>query len=240
MNDFDDDENPTKFRGIDVRGGKKGIDAANNYIATLTAGALKYMEKRFQVSSDIIKDLEIFDPTTWPTTASNRTELSSFGNEELDRILQHFNPLITNDLQETVKEQWLRLKFYVCKRIPLSERHGYSLWPRIYTTDKRFSAIMKVISFVSLIPMNTAACERGFSSMNRIKSKGRSGISNDMLNSLMRISLDGLELEKFDPQPAVTYCSKKKKNRRPGFRKTSKSTIDCDTGHTHTPTLSDD
>ena len=65
------------------------------------------MEKRFQVSSDIIKDLLIFDPTTWPTTASNRTELSSFGNEELDRILQHFNPLITNDLQETVKEQWL-------------------------------------------------------------------------------------------------------------------------------------
>ena len=55
MNDFDDDENPTKFRGIDVRGGKKGIDAANNnYIATLTAGALKYMEKCFQVSSDII------------------------------------------------------------------------------------------------------------------------------------------------------------------------------------------
>ena len=113
------------------------------------------------------------------------------------------------------------------------------LWPRIYTTDKRFSAIMKVISFVSLIPMNTAACERGFSSMNRIKSKGISGISNDMLNSLMRISIDGLELEKFDPQPAVTYWSKEK-NHRPGFRKTSKSTTDCDTGHTHTPTLSDD
>ena len=57
MNNFDDDKNPTGFRGIDVRGGKKGIDAAKNYIATLTAGALKYMEKRFEVSSDIIKVL---------------------------------------------------------------------------------------------------------------------------------------------------------------------------------------
>lgn len=93
-------------------------------------------------------------------------------------FLTYFYHLFTESVQEEFKEQWLRLKLFVCKRIPLNERHFHELWPKLLTEDKRFSTIMLVISIVMLIPMSTAACERGFSLMNRIKSKGRSRLAN--------------------------------------------------------------
>ena len=62
---------------------------------------------------------------------------------------------------------------------------------------------MQVISIVMLIPMSTAACERGFSLMNRIKSKGRSRLANSLMNNLMTISCNKEELRSFDPQFAI-------------------------------------
>ena len=50
--------------------------------------------------------------------------------------------------------------------------------------DKRFSAIMCVISIVMLLPMSTAACKRGFSLMIRIKSKNELKLSNSLLTVL--------------------------------------------------------
>ena len=69
--------------------------------------------------------------------------------------------------------------------------------------------------------------------MNRIKSKGRAGLKNSVLNSLMCISSDGDSLESFDPQPAVNEWTNNV-CRRPGSRKdrpTSSSTLrlsDCE------------
>ena len=54
--------------------------------------------------------------------------------------------------------------------------------------------------------------------MNRTKSRERSKLSNNSLNFLMRISVNGPSLEEFDPQPAVTYWSRQCQ-RRPSFRK---------------------
>ena len=82
-----------------------------------------------------------------------------------------------------MEEQWLRLKLFICKRIPLSDRQFHVLWPRIATQESRFSCIMKLIRLVLLLPMNTAVCERGFSKMNQIKSQSRSGMGSAILNS---------------------------------------------------------
>ena len=51
--------------------------------------------------------------------------------------------------------------------------------------------------------MNTAACERGFSLINRIKPKGRSRLADSFMNNLMSISCNKEELSLFDPQSAV-------------------------------------
>lgn len=66
--------------------------------------------------------------------------------------------------------------------------------------------------------MSIAACERGFLLMNRIKSKGRSGLTNLVTNRLMCICSNGDNLESFDPQSAVTEWSRNVQC-RPGVRR---------------------
>ena len=49
----------------------------------------------------------------------------------------------------------------------------------------------------SIIPMTSVDCERGFSAMNRIKTKTRNKLSNFVLDHLMRISLSKYSLAGF-------------------------------------------
>lgn len=67
---------------------------------------------------------------------------------------------------------------------------------------------MEVISLASLLSMNTAKCERGFSLMHHIISSGRSRLTTHSVNSLMNISIDGNTVKKFDSQTAATFWSK--------------------------------
>ena len=162
----------------------------------------------------------------------DREAVVSYGNEELALILKHFTGLLfDSDALERAKEQWLRLKLFVCKRVPLHEREFHILWPKILKEDKRFSTIMRLISIVKVLPMNTAACERGFSLMNRIKSKGRARLKNSVMSSLMCISANGEELESFDPQPAVNNWSSNA-CQRPGNRKLRKDRSTSDDSDT--------
>ena len=118
-----------------------------------------------------------------------------------------------------MKDQWLRLKLFVCKRIPLQDRQ-FHVWSKILIEDKRFSSIMRLISIVMLLPTNTASCERGFSLMNQIKSKGRAGLVTSFTTDLMTICTNGGSIEEFDPQPAVNEWTRSvKTHRRPGVRK---------------------
>ena len=109
---------------------------------------------------------------------------------------------------------------------------------------------MQVISIVMLIPMSTAACERGFSLMNRIKSKGRSRLANSLMNNLMTISCNKEELRSFDPQSAINEWASSAR-RRPGNRKcksttcsstlrTSDSETESDNESEHSDALSSD
>lgn len=53
------------------------------------------------------------------------------------------------------------------------------------------------------LPLSSAACERGFSHLNVIKTKYRSHLSHVRLSTLMHIHLSKQTTETFDPKPAV-------------------------------------
>ena len=61
--------------------------------------------------------------------------------------------------------------------------------------------ILKVNS-VCLIPQH-AVCERGFSTMKRVKTDWRSCLKSQTLEKLMHISIDGVPLKDFDPLRAI-------------------------------------
>ena len=121
VHEFDDSTNPTKFRGFDIIGGKKGLDLTKRDMEALLKGAVYYLEKRFMVEG-IIKDLEIL--ILIPVISLLEAYLYNYCNEELSRILNHFQPLFTSEISKQIKEEWLRLKLFVCKKIALSIHCG--------------------------------------------------------------------------------------------------------------------
>ena len=50
---------------------------------------------------------------------------------------------------------------------------------------------------------STAACERGFSAMNRQKTKSHTLLKMDILNAVMRICINGPKLADFDAAKSV-------------------------------------
>ena len=66
-----------------------------------------------------------------------------------------------------------------------------------------------------VLPVSTAGCERGFSSMKRIKSDQRSRLTNTQLQRLMFLSFLGPPEDAFDADGAVQrwWVSSKRKRR---------------------------
>ncbi|WAR31457.1 hypothetical protein MAR_033999 [Mya arenaria] len=58
--------------------------------------------------------------------------------------------------------------------------------------------MVMLLKCCTVIPMTSVQCERGFSTQNRIKSKGRTSIKCTTLDDLMRISEDVPALRDFD------------------------------------------
>ena len=68
----------------------------------------------------------------------------------------------------------------------------------IETFSCSFTKFCKHALIGLLIPVSTADCERGFSSLKRIKTPLRNRLSSVIANHLMFISIEGTTLEEFD------------------------------------------
>ena len=80
--------------------------------------------------------------------------------------------------------------------------------------------------------MSSAACERGFSYLNQIKSDQRTHLAEQTTEDLMRIRINGPSLENFSPIPAIElWWEDSIRSRRPEFKRKSKE----DTPLTETP-----
>ena len=73
--------------------------------------------------------------------------------------------------------------------------------------------LSKLAQVFMALPIGTADCERGFSTMKRIKTRLRSQMSNVTLNHCMRISMEAPALDTFDFDTALNSWSALKKRR---------------------------
>ncbi|XP_013383016.1 zinc finger protein 862-like [Lingula anatina] len=172
---------------------------------------LQIMDRKFGNilgGTDIFKAAQIFDPRNWP---DNRNDLTAFGREDLQTLLRHFEQVLANTNPPVnandVNLQWEELKTLVQGNVNLKSLHPNSLWERFYLTDQErdeFASILKVIFLVETYPLSTACCERGFSTMKRIKNDWRCNLATPTLDTLMRVKIAGPQaLRQYDPLPAV-------------------------------------
>ena len=156
---------------------------------------IDYIDARFQnMNTDpVFTSSKIFDPKNWPADDS---EIPSYGQEELDRLLTRFSTVLQKNAcnLDTAREEWLNLKIYLKSNDHIGALHPLKLWKRVFLDDvnrQEFSNILMFVKLVLVFTLSTAVCERGFSTLKRVKSDWRCSLSTPAIDDLMRVSIEG-------------------------------------------------
>ncbi|CAH3178801.1 unnamed protein product [Porites lobata] len=137
-------------------------------------------------------------------------------------ITDHFQHILNNcgcDVDAAFSE-WTELKMHVKNNPHFRVLHPLSLWQRISQEDverNNYSNIVKVIHLTSVYPLANASCERGFSTMKRVKSDWRCTLGNDTMDMLMRVKIEGPKKQAdYHPRAAVNrWWMSGQRQRRP-------------------------
>ena len=152
----------------------------------------------FDETKEILKACrKLFSPSERP---SNRSELSVFGRDDLQLVLEHFRDALQKaecDVEAVLDREWLAFKHYVNTR--RNNWHQVFVDPEL---TERFYNINKVAEIFIVLPMSTSVCERGFSALKRVKTDWRNKLQLLMMNCLLYSVIEGPEFDKFDPEPS--------------------------------------
>ena len=132
-----------------------------------------------------------FDPMVWPESVE---DLAAYGEAEVDCLVQHFRPALErNDFDfAAVAGEWSALKACVTAN-NFRYLGPLILWQRMFTACKdQFPNILMLVEIILILPLAiTTTAEQGFSAMKRVKNDWRSCLETDILNMLLRITING-------------------------------------------------
>ena len=144
-------------------------------IEELSMGIYDNLQKRLELNS-IMMNFKIFNIETLRDLKEG--EISAFGRQEIEIIIDHFGYEKINDNQqkynpiidpEQTRVEWQMMKRYIINK-NLSELNQNDFWIKIYNCFKeKFKNISCVALIALIIPVSSAQCERAFSSMKFIK-----------------------------------------------------------------------
>lgn len=146
---------------------------------------------------DLITAFSIFNPTMLPETQSDRDQ---YGTSELEILLHHYSSGTLAVDRGDATTEWRELKeFLVNSDLKKSTIKG--LGEFLLCSPERqqlFPTLSKLLVRGLILPLATADCERGFSTLKRIKTSPRNRLKNETLKQLMMISIEGLPPDEFD------------------------------------------
>ena len=134
-----------------------------------------------------------------------------FGTEHLVTLADHF----TLDLDQ-LKGEWEIFKNSAGESLPLCSMRAQEVMALLVEKQDLadlFPNLFRIALIGLLIPTSTADCERGFSTLKRIKTPLRNRLSNPIAVHLMFISIEGPTLANFDFDAACSIWASKR-NRR--------------------------
>ena len=156
---------------------------------------INYLEKRFaSLSSPPLSDFTVFDYRNFPV---QRGERSSYGNEEVQWLVDYFAPLLSQEEKDGAVKEWQELKSFLATQRALKPNDVYaSLLAR---NQNDLNNVLVLVKIMITISPTTATCERSFSAMNRLKTR----MQQETLSNLLRVKDQDTVLKEFDPDSAI-------------------------------------
>ena len=177
--------------------------------------------------------MSIFNPAQLPE--SDQDSFNSYGNKEIKLLAAFYGEEVEVELFGTVFKSpevldgdGLISEWPVFRRALLKEKQVFmstksvtksptfqELFDEIQISEAYvglFPEIFKLINIMVTLPVGTATVERSFSHMKMVKSRLRNRLSDENLDKLLRIAIEGPELESVDFEEVLDIF--KQTNRR--------------------------
>lgn len=150
---------------------------------------LQNLEERFSYleNDPVLKAAAVLDPDIWP---ADQMELSSYGEKEVEILANHYKDHLLRAGCELLQidREWSCVKSHV--NLHLSGRNAEEVFASIFRSHAdQWHNFLLLAEIVLIWPLSTAVVERGFSSMNRVKTLLRSSMSQQNSDGVLRISV---------------------------------------------------
>lgn len=132
-----------------------------------------------------------------------------FADDCVANLFEQFKePLVKagmNGSLSSLLEQWHGLVRYTKRYLDPSKSYYLRVWRRIYDSSRcgGWAMILLLVELLFSIPISNAKVERLFSLMNHVKTDSRAALSENTLNNLIRIRMEGPSFEQYDPTAAI-------------------------------------
>ena len=124
-------------------------------------------------------------------------------------LFNHFRePLLQTGMDGSLTdllEQWHDLMAYTKHYLDPSRMYYFRVWRWIFSSSRKEDGVWCCFwwSFSFFLPISNAKVERLFSLMNRVKTDSLASLSENTLNHLIRIKMEGPPFQDDDPTPAI-------------------------------------
>ncbi|XP_024522352.1 uncharacterized protein LOC9646126 [Selaginella moellendorffii] len=187
-NEYRDVEMIRSIHGEDL---EEVLEFQKNFGTSLLEG----IRTRLQDSeaTGILSKFHFLAPINLPSSVR---ELKAFGKFEVQELGKFYTGMIN--------EAELAEEYSLWKIIASEEWKGKTfvdVWGMIYAHSiwtKKYPNLLKLAMVGMVQCCNTASYERGFSRINLVKNKFRNQMGTEMVDELVRISIEGLPIAEFD------------------------------------------
>jgi hypothetical protein len=176
--------------------------------------AAKYLDQlgeniRNRFDEESMGKLKLLNSVLNPSSVSAAASIPTYGTSELDELCEFLGegdkPLVDSTRMKSDFKQFKSV---------LKTMKGKSLRDACVMVINQYSDVFPDFATLAKLmlsaPMTSVACERGFSSQNRVKTKARSSLKHDTVTKLIRIMEDGPTLDNYDPADSARRFLKSK------------------------------
>ena len=161
---------------------------------------------------DHLASFSLFDPSHLP---SDHTKMGTYGDEELKVLCDLYGQGDTPDVDvAALKAEWEGFRFLMLQTYSQSTmKEVLKVLVADRTISHLYPQLRKLAEIVLVLPVSTAECERAYSTMKRIKTALRNRLITVNLDRLMRISINGPDIQNFDFIKAATSWGSQRQRR---------------------------
>lgn len=146
---------------------------------------------------------QLVDLREWPT---ERDDLAVYGIDHIRKVGSHFADVLLQsgcNMEKAVQEESPEAKLLIKFRPVGAQARAWEDFANDPEYTQRFKNLLMVVEVVLVLPMSTAACERGFSAMKRVKTDWRSNLAVGILSKLLFMSIEDPPLQEFNAAVVV-------------------------------------